>query len=269
MYDYTISVPIILRNAIKLKYPVDRVVRSCIGLADEILISVDPTSEDDSVDFVHDLMLEINLVTKRDLVRYIEVPWNIQNISGGNELARQTDIAIEHSFGDFVFCIQADEAVNSSHFSILRDEIAKLQKESLDALSMTRLYFYGGLKTIRVDWTLPIVRFFRRGTRKSVGDAFNTIGDDKKVVPSKVPIYHYSRIGDPELLSRRIRNLDSFYHNSVELLSEVELQPYDFSTYNFDCMHRANVDVGRREVNEEVLIPFYGKHPASFEDFKG
>lgn len=262
-----LSVPIIIRNAVKLRYPLYNVVNSVVGLSDEILISADPTSEDDTLDLVYDIMLEINAV-HQGLVRYVESPWDMSNVSStGAEFAHQTNIAINRCKGDFILSLQADEAIHEQDHKKIRGLIEEADYKNIDAYSMTRLYFYGDMDTIRTDWTVPIIRLFRKGTRRSCGDAMNTSGSSK-VAHCDVPIYHYSRIGDPEIISQRILSLDSLFHDKDKLLDKENLKPYDFKTRNFDCMHKEEIDVGKREVNSEFEL-FLGTHPAPFTDHSG
>ena len=126
----SISVPIIIRNAVDLRYPLSLVVRSVVGLASEILICVDPTSEGDTMDLVHDIMLEVNS-EHPGLVRYTESVWDLSNItSTGEEFSRQTNIAIDACKCDWLFSIQADEGLFEGDFK----DIKKLtEDENVDA----------------------------------------------------------------------------------------------------------------------------------------
>lgn len=262
-----LSVPIIARNVVKLNYPLDRVVKSVAGLADEVVICVDPNSEDDSLDYIYDLSLEINQGSSKTgtLVRTVHSEWDLDNISSdGAEFARQTNIAISHCMGDWVLSLQADESIHDKDFSRINELI---QDDEVDAYSMERIYFYGDINTVRLDWTVPIIRLFRKGTRFSCGDAMNTSGSDR-VRDSDVRIYHYSRIGDPNIISKRILSLDKLFHPAENLLPENELKPYDFSTRNFDCMHKDSVDVGKQDV-EGRLVRYTGTHPKAFMGYNG
>ncbi|MCK5019615.1 MAG: hypothetical protein KAS32_21330 [Candidatus Peribacteraceae bacterium] len=265
-----LSVPIIARNVVKLKYPLDKVIRSVVGLADEVLILADPTSEDDTLDYIFDLSLEINNGTKEHGTEVVlmDSVWDLDNISStGAEFARQTNISINLCSGDWVFCIQCDESIHEEDHEIIRILIEEAEQNGIDAYSMIRIYFYGTINTVRNDWTLPITRLFKKGTRYSCGDAMNTEGSGR-VVACGVPIYHYSRIGDPEVISKRILSLDKFFHAKEKLLNENELKPYDFNTHNFDCMHKENIDVGRQEVKAS-FSRYTGTHPSQFIGYKG
>lgn len=261
-----LSVPIIIRNGVKLNYPLHLVVQSVVGLADEVLISADPTSEDDTIDYVHDIMLEVNS-THPGLVRYVESPWDLSNINKkGTEFSRQTNIAIDKCKGDWILSLQADEAVHEDHFDRIKREILH---SDVDALSCERIYFYGNINKVRVDWTHDIVRLYRKGLWRSCGDGMNSVscgGRPPRQGPFK--LYHYSRIGDPEVISKRILSLDKLFHPADKLLTEEELEPYEFRTYNFDCMHKQNVDLGRKRVPSYFKV-YGGTHPAPFKGYRG
>lgn len=263
----SLSVPIIIRNAVKLHYPLDRVVRSVCGLADEVLICVDPTSEDDTMDFVYDIMLEVN-AEYPGLVRYIESPWDLSNVtSTGEEFSHQTNIAVNRCVGEYILSLQADEAIHEKDFEAIIDLI-KYKKQ--DAYSFERLYFYGDIDTIRVDWCANITRLYRKGTWRSCGDGMNSesCGGRSSLYVDDIKIYHYSRIGDPEIISKRVLSLDKFFHPAEKLLAEEELEPYKFKTHNFDCMHKDGVDVGRKEVQTNLRV-YTGSHPEPFVGYGG
>jgi hypothetical protein len=260
-----LSVPIIARNVVKLNYPLDRVVASVEGLADEIVIAVDPTSDDCSVEYVEDLQ------RRHASLRMIKSVWDLNNITDtGAEFARQTNIAINKCDGDWIFSLQCDEAVHEEDHALIRNVVERAEARGCtDAFKMLRIYFFGDINTVRNDWTVFITRLFKKGTRYSSGDAMNTspLGDDR-TGEIYAPIYHYSRIGNPDDIAQRILSLDRLFHDEAELLAENDLQPYDFSTANFDCMHKAGVDVGRKFVDSE-LSPFEGTHPAPFVGYTG
>ena len=255
----SISVPVILRNVIFLRYPLRQVLKSVAGLG-EIVLSVDPTSEDSSVSYVHELSKEFN-------TKVIYSVWDLNNISRkGVEIGRQTDIAVEACTGEFIFSVQADEALHEKDFDLFRHCASQ---SIVDAYSMTRLNFFGNTETVRISWSVPIVRFFRKGTRTfGNGDGMNTEGTGVCENLDNVFIYHYSRIGDPKIISSRIRALDGLFHGAEKLIPEDELPEYDFSTYNFDCFHKDTVDVGRQRIEGNQFIKFTGAHPSSFKDYK-
>jgi hypothetical protein len=261
----TISVPIILRNIVKFKYPIKRVVNSVYDLADEIILSVDPTSEDGSLEYCK------TFFGGRKKITIIESIWDLRNIDrNGAEFSRQTNVAIDACNGDYVFSLQGDEAVFEGDFETIRSEIEFMGKNGFNSSEMLRIYFYGSIDVIRSDWSVPINRLFKRGTMRSSGDAMfcEPVGENK-VYKSKVCIYHYSRIGDPSVISSRIRFLDGLFHKDENLLDPDDLPQYKFDVFNFDCYNKPEIDVGRQKVNGNVLFKYYGSHPAPFVGYTG
>jgi glycosyltransferase involved in cell wall biosynthesis len=255
MTNPKISTPIILRNIVKLQYPVEKVIQSTLGLVDEVLLAADSSSEDSTMELVR------GLEKKYNTVKVIESTWNLNNITKtGLEFSKQTNIAIDACTGNWILLLQADEAVHENEFSIIRECI---NSNEYDAYEMVRLYFYETMQYIRKDWTHPIVRLFKKGARRSAGDACNTEGAGT-VGKCGAYIYHYARVSvDPLVMSKRILSLDKLFHQQNKLKSEGDLTKYDFSTYNFDCQHKDSEDVGRRKV-ESQLMYFSGTHPKAF-----
>ncbi len=228
---------------------------------------MDPTSEDDTLDFVHDIMLEVN-TNYPGLVRYVESPWDLSNVTlTGEEFSRQTNVAVNACKSEYVLSLQGDEGIHEKDFDAIRD-LVEYQKR--DAYSFERLYFYGDIDTIRVDWNANIVRLYRKGTWESCGDGMNSqsVGGTVAIHEHGVKIYHYSRIGAPDLISKRILSLDKLFHPENKLLNEDELEPYKFNTHNFDCMHKPTVNLGRKKVPKYLRV-YTGSHPAPFVGYKG
>lgn len=263
-----ISMPIIIRNGVDLNYPFSRIVDGLMGLPGEVVLCVDPSSSDLTVKVCNDIYLRKKLAEEKTDVRIVYSKWDLNNITNtGYEFARQTNIAIDNCIGDWILLLQADECVHEQDFDKIISAIEYAEKNNISAYEMVRLYFYGSLDVIRDDWTVNIVRLFKKGARKSCGDAMNTSGGGR-VERLNVPIYHYSRIGDPDIISKRILSLDKFFHAGEKLKTEQELKPYTFDTYNFDCQHKDNIDVGKQKV-ERKLSTFTGTHPKAFRGYTG
>jgi len=249
-----LSATTIARNVVQLCYPVERVIRGTIGLVDEFVITVDVLSKDNSVEYIKDLAVNINSELRYEFVKVFEVRWDIKNIVGGSEFAIQTNVSFNFALGKFILYVQLDECLHEKDFEYIKRELEGADSNDVDAFSMVRLYFYEDKDVIRDDWSVPIVRLFRRGTRVSCGDAMNSRGSNK-VKELDSFIYHYSRVGvDPSIMSRRVLALDKFFHPAEKLKKEDELKPYDFKARNFDCMHKEGVDVGRKEVSGKFSL---------------
>lgn len=257
----TISGIMPLRNAVKLGYPFELAIRSLRPLCDEVVVLVDPTSEDDTLERVKALSPD----------RIVESAWDMTNHAGHvhGEIAKQTARACEAASGDWILSLQADEVLHEGEVGLLREAMARAEREGRTGIEMKRLYFYGDLGHIRDDWTVWLLRLFRKGhwAADPVSGAMQFIAatEGERRMHGPARIYHYSRVGDPMEVARRVRNLDLFYHLPATV-GEVE-EPYDFTkTRKLDTYvkgHVAEVDPAA------TLTPFTGTHPAGVREHFG
>lgn len=93
-----------LRNAVRLGYPFDLAVGSLQRLCAEVVVLVDPTSEDDTVKRVRALGPD----------RIVESVWDMGNHAGHvhGEIAKQTTVACTAVMGDWISSLQADEVLH-------------------------------------------------------------------------------------------------------------------------------------------------------------
>lgn len=271
----TISGIMPLRNAVKLGYPFELALRSLQRFCDEVVVAVDPTSEDETLTRVRALG-----------VRVVESVWDLDNHGGHegkSEIAQQTQVALDAATGDWILSLQADEVLHEEAVAFVRNTVA--QKSPYVGYELPRLYFYGGLDWIRKDWTMPLVRLFRRGflfpdpfcgamnfvpppmTAVEIGVLGQVLPASRSpgaVFLTGTAIYHYSRVGDPQAVALRVRNLDTFYHEPGELLTEPEVPKYDFSELR-------QLDTYVREHEKELaateLLQFFGTHPAGVKEY--
>lgn len=248
-----------LRNGVRLGYPFDLAIRSLQRVCDEVVILVDPTSEDDTVSRVRALGPHI----------LVESPWDMTNHRAGegqSEIARQTAIALEHATGDWVLSLQADEVLHAGERTTLRNDIARADAEGVVGIELERLYFYGGLDRVRADWTMPLLRLFRRTAYRpdptcgAMSFLPTCVYPGRGGVPaprqmrSAARIYHYARVGDPALMAQRVRNLDTFYHAPETVAAPEEVPAYDASVCRkLDTYVRGTVP---EEAPRARLIPF-------------
>lgn len=214
----------VLRNAVKLGYPFELAIRSLRPLCDEVIILVDPTSEDDTLDRVIDLLPDI----------IVQSSWDMSNHRGHTncEISVQTEHVCAEATGDWIFSLQADEVLHEEEAATLRAAASAAEADGVSALEIMRLYFYGSLRQYRTDWTIPMVRFFKRGAWKPDVDGAMRFDPctprERKKSLSTAKIYHYSRVGDPQAIAERVRNLDGFFHEPSRV-EQGEVKPYDFS----------------------------------------
>jgi hypothetical protein len=235
-----------LRNAVKLAYPFEAAIRSLRLLCDEVVVLVDPGFDDDAV--VIRRLKDEGIVDK-----IVWSTWNMDNHEGHTncEITVQTRIALEYATGDWVFSLQADELLHENEIGAWRYWRDTCEADGDTALEVPRLYFYGNLTTLRQSWTIPMVRFFKRGCWQPDVDGamrFDPIGEQRRRSVVNPWIYHYSRIGDPTIIAERVRNLDRMFHPPERVAAGV-LAPYTFEPRKLDTYvlgHEAEADSDAR-----------------------
>jgi hypothetical protein len=249
-----------LRNVVRLGYPVELALRSLRLFCDELVVLVDPTSDDDTY-----------LATQRaGADRIVESVWDMDNHNGQDEeIARQTGVVCAVASGDWVLSLQADEVLHEKNRSLVRDAIAQAEAEGVTCLEMVRLYFFGDLSHYRGNWTVPLRRLYRNGHWKpdpmSGAMQFLPVGESEPLGGVDALIYHYSRVGDPMSIARRVRNLDLFYHQPETVAADVP--PYDFSLRKLDTYVVGHVPEPDPDAR---LLPFaIEDHPAGVREHFG
>lgn len=249
----------VLRNAVKLGYPFELAIKSLRPLCDEVVVLVDPTSEDDTLARAKALGVD----------HIVESVWDMTNHRGHTncEISIQTEKVCTAASGDWIFSLQADEMLHEGDTQALRNAIRKAEGAGVSGLEMKRLYFYGSLEQYRVDWTIWLLRLFRRGRWKPDVDGamrFDPLGSGECRMAIDPKIYHYSRVGNPQMIADRVKNLDGFFH-APEAIA-VEAAPYDFE-------HLRKLDTYVKGASSEIAedatlaaFPLDG-HPAGVRDF--
>lgn len=239
-----------LRNAVKLGYPFELAVRSLARLCDETIIGVDPTSEDDTMKRVASLAPS----------RIVESAWDMTNHrghKGESEIARQTAILCDEARGDWIFSLQADELIHERDVATIRLLVDWASSTNVvTGLEFPRYYFWG-LDRMRENWTVSLLRLFKRGCWQPDGFSgamqFVPVDNQARRVCDGAGIYHYSRVGDPRLIAQRVRNLDTFYHDPKLVADADSIAPYAFEPRKLDTYvigYRAEPDP------DAGLVPF-------------
>jgi glycosyltransferase involved in cell wall biosynthesis/peptidoglycan/xylan/chitin deacetylase (PgdA/CDA1 family) len=197
----------IIRNAVQLDYPFEESIESYAPICEEILICWDPTSNDSTSELLQRLCIRF------PRIRLIESKWNLSNRVGGQELAKQTQFAFDMCKLPWTLYIQADEALHED----CHQELLTLVKQSdIAAIAFERRSFMHTLDNEILEHRAPaLVRLFRTGYGKSVGDAMHCVVDGYagRHVHCEGRIFNYSRLGNVESVDFRSRNLNRFYHN--------------------------------------------------------
>ena len=131
----------IVRNAIKLHYPVVESINSILPICDEFIVNIG-----DSQDGTHELIKSIN----SPKIKIIKTTWDLSQ--GKEVLSYQTNLAISECTGDWVFYLQTDEVIHQEDLTHLYKCMGyQLQNKNIDALRFQWLHFYGSYFRYRID----------------------------------------------------------------------------------------------------------------------
>jgi hypothetical protein len=251
-------------NGTALQYPFPLVTASLLSLCDNVIVGVNPNFPEDRATLESfDSSPELQLV---------DSAWDLTNRTGGTEIAIKMDeltALAEQQGSDWVVVMQADEVLHDADFSMLKAFMSRYQDTPTNGFSMERIYFWKDLDTVRTDWKADLVRIFKPGTYSFMAEGTDKSGMFSAAVKPgsemKLPykIYHYSRVDHPEVISRRVRNLDALFHSDEVLIDADKLPAYDFVTREYDNFAKAGLPT---EIKGEI-VPFTGTHPVAVRDW--
>jgi len=150
----------IVRNAIKLDFPVEASIRSILPICDEVVVNVG-RSEDDTLDLVR------SIADPR--IRILETDWDMtrRNTVLGEETLRAMR-ACRHPWGVY---IQADEVLHELGARELADAVQRHDGDGrVEGLLVRYLHFYGGFDSIATHrrWYRREVRAVRLGAELDI-----------------------------------------------------------------------------------------------------
>jgi len=211
----TISGFTIVRNASILEYPFRESVLSVLPLCDEFIINCGE-SDDNTAEIVQQLAQEFP-----DKIKPIFTKWSLENQSGGFQLKKQSDLALQMAKGDWCFYIQADELIHEGdHESILKAIDQASLKPEIDGILFDYLHFYGNFsyQIKGRNWYRKEVRAFKnhRGI-EAFRDAqgFRKNGTRVSVIPSGARVFHYGYVRTSESLRKKALQMAQWWGEKI------------------------------------------------------
>ena len=160
----------IVRNAVRLEYPIVPAVRSILDLCDEVVVNVGKSD-----DGTRDLVAAIG----DPRVRILDTEWDFSR--GSEALSVETNRAMAACRGAWGVYIQADEVLHETGVPILRDAVrAAMDDPRVEGLLVDYVHFYGDFDTVATTGTGTAARCAssrwagmcgRTGTRRGFGPA--------------------------------------------------------------------------------------------------
>lgn len=238
----TISGFSMVRNGIKLYYPVVPMVRSILPLVDEFVIAIGRGDDDDrtrdEVDAIGD-----------PKIRIIDTVWDLDRYPRGMENAHQTDVAKNACTGDWLFYLQADEVVHEDDLPVIRTRCEEfLDRKEVEGLLFDYVHFWGDydhyhnshgwypheIRIVRNDPEIhswESAQSFRRIPDFDGLDYRRKEGTSKLTVArANARIYHYGWVRPPRLMRSKKRSLDAVHaeRGGPRPSREEGLVPFDY-----------------------------------------
>ncbi len=178
----------LVRNAVKLDFPIVPAIRSVLELCDEVVVNVGK-SEDDTRDLVASI--------QDPRVRILDTEWDFtkKNLM----LSMETQRAMDACRGSWGIYIQADEVLHERGAHILKEQIAASDgDDGVEGLLVKYLHFYGGFNRIATSrrWYRREVRCVRLGRdiRPYQGAQGFRVGPNYRKIrarPTDAEMFHY------------------------------------------------------------------------------
>jgi len=234
-------------RAVENGYPLAESLRSLMPLVDEIVANVG-ISDDGTLETIAGL--------GSDRIRLLEEEWDLSFREKGLLLSRETNRALDAATGEWVVYLQADEVLHEQDLDGLRALIAACHsRHDVDGIELGYLHFYGSPRFVQDNpftWYTRAVRVVRRDpTIRSVGDAlkFRRLEQGRprrlRTVRARARVYHYGWARPPEVMLRKQKHFDRFWHSDGEI-----------------ARRWATVDARTIYSDTANLVPFAGTHPA-------
>jgi len=240
-----------VKNAIKYGYPVVESIKSILPVVDEMIVCLG-----DSEDATNELIASIG----SDKIKVVHSVWDNSLREGGKVLAVETDKAktAVAADSDWLFYIQADEAVHEQYHPAILDAMKKYAADKkVEGLLFNYHHFYGSYKYIGDgrSWYSKEIRIIRNDTSiKSYRDAQGFRWNDGRKLNVKLIdayIYHYGWVRNPLTMFQKWTDFRKLWAGEQKEEKQQESEKKDT---RFDY---SNID---------SVTPFEGTHPAVMKD---
>jgi hypothetical protein len=250
----------IVRNAIKLDFPVVASIRSLLPVCDEVVVNVG-RSEDDTLELVRSI--------GDPKIRILETEWDmtIRNRVLGDETLRAMR-ACRHPWGIY---IQADEVLHERGAEEVAAAIARHDADrQVEGLLVRYLHFYGDMDTVAVNrrWYRREVRAVRLDPALDIrpyqGAQGFRVGPEHRKIRARLTgaeMFHYGWARPTQALKAKRETNRVIYPWSREREARRPLLPWFPGLTRFPGTHpavaRGWVDARRHDVERRVEPPHF------------
>lgn len=216
-----------VKNAIKLYYPIKEAILSILPICDEFIIAVGKGDDDDHT---REEIVSIG----SDKIKIIDTVWDEKDFVAGRINAIQTNIALDQCTGDWCFYIQADEVVHEKYLPVIKDRCFELlDDKEVEGLVFDYRHFWGDYDHYHIShgWYKQEVRIIKNGIGiRSRGDAQGFEKNDEKIKAAQVyaEIFHYGWVRPPYLMQNKRKALDTVYWGKKAVEEHYAKAPKEF-----------------------------------------
>jgi adenylate kinase family enzyme len=228
-----------IKNGNALKYPWKECIKSLASYCNQVLVAT-ASCDDGTIEDLKALCIEY------PHIKMVFTNWKDINTGNGSVLASVVNELLPFVKNEWCVYLQADELIHEQDIENLFFILKELPS-NITQLELLRTYFWKDLQTRNTEFEIMLGRVFRKGTHIIGGDGMYLNRLKGEVIRSDIQIYHYSRIGSEEDITKRVRNLDKLFH-SQEAVDKFK----DFSYTTF---------------TNSRLINYSGSHPKGIKEF--
>ena len=225
-----------IRNGVKLGYPFVESIRSALPIADEYIVAIGPSDEDEedatlrSIEAINDCRIKI-----------LKVRWNEKMQTAGFVYGQQKMLAQSQCMGDWAFYLEADEVLHERDLETIKDSMQRhLVDDKVEALVFDYVHFFGSpnYQAVSPGWYKRAPRIIRNSVRTVACDGlfWNVIVNNQKMrwpraALAGATIYHYGHVRPLEAMNKKQESVERYWNKIPRRLARYQIDPRALRKY--------------------------------------
>ncbi len=225
-----------IRNGFKLGYPFVESIRSALPIADEYIVAIGPSDEDEedatlrSIEAINDCRIKI-----------LKVRWNEKMQTAGFVYGQQKMLAQSQCMGDWAFYLEADEVLHERDLETIKDSMQRhLVDDKVEAIVFDYVHFFGSpnYQAVSPGWYKRAPRIIRNSVRTVACDGlfWNVIVNNQKMrwpraALAGAKIYHYGHVRPLEAMNKKQESVERYWNKIPRKLARYQIDPLALRKY--------------------------------------
>ncbi len=225
-----------IRNGVKLGYPFVESIRSALPIADEYIVAIGPSDEDEedatlrSIEAINDCRIKI-----------LKVRWNEKMQTAGFVYGQQKMLAQSQCMGDWAFYLEADEVLHERDLETIKDSMQRhLVDDKVEAIVFDYVHFFGSpnYQAVSPGWYKRAPRIIRNSVRTVACDGlfWNVIVNNQKMrwpraALAGATIYHYGHVRPLEAMNKKQESVERYWNKIPRKLARYQIDPRALRKY--------------------------------------